>query len=1231
MTTTESPSQPEQPDAPLVVAAFLARYFADQAASTLRSREDYEALFPGYAAVVRAEFDRLQSGDASQDEVEGERLAGYRIVRELGRGGQGIVYLAEDERLARQVALKVLPGAFSATVARQRLLREAQAASRLDDPGICTVYDAGEQDGVAFIAMRYVEGDSLQARIDAERKDQTARLADPLRIQELLQTFEAVLRSLHRAHEKGLVHRDIKPSNLMLRDDGTPMILDFGLASFDDHPDGSLTGEVALGTPAYMSPEQLTAREGRVDARSDVFSLAVTLYESLTLQHPFEAPTRERLYQHILQDEAPPLRKLCPGLPRDLDVVLQCALSKDRTRRYATALAFADDLAAVRLRQPIGARKVSRVERVVRWAQRNPMVASLLLLLGVASVAFVAITATQNRGLVLALGNEKLAQTQAQRALVDERVARERSQALYLVGLSAAQRAQDPELSLLLAREARQRLDHHLTRSTLRDALEHVRVRPVLAGVVGAKWVRVSPTGERVAIGTLREVRLFDVATRQTVATLSCANAGSAGLWWSDDGVHLLIAPGNNLVRFEGGNVVDADCELQLHDGRSGELLTRLRGARGQIAAVHFKGNWLLAGDAAPKNAELRDGTVSIWSLPTAELAFQLDGSAQGVAGARFVGGERADSFPDFEVLSRDGVYRRMQGRAGKVLHRCRVVPEAAGRPPRVFLGKMGQVYVQDRDQIVLHDARGDDQPLARPLLGGLCQYPVGGPLLEVSRDAPRISPIAPADLLPLAKLRGLRRYLGGLKQLAMPPRELVHVTTGRRQAVRTQLFPNIETTVYEPTVVGVFVDGSIRVWPLGSGGFFDAPPIGGGVVAAHTSKHGDVAAVVNAEGRVRVFATLGGSLLPEWRGAQANCSEALHRDGHRVLSYRSDGATHDEAVCVDLRDGSEAWAVEPSSATGHVQAAWSPDGATCVVAAADGELQLVRTRDGEVLHRIAADGSDVHALEFDPTGRYFAVQRQSVELWRVAGPERVHVFEDVPMVASFRFAADGERLVLAHTTSHQVRSIPAGELVSATPEQPWHVGVPCSVAGPFVLLTRLHQCRGSRVGGFGESWVLDTRDGSRVAVPGQSLGRGGLSPDGERVVVPLPDGALEVSARASGKRLHTLRGHDRPVNCVRFAASGEVFVTGWASQGMASGQDERALCVWSHAGDLLQKLEFRGVGISWFDLSLDGDWVVYKTNDEQLRRFPVHPMKLAESLKLRDLTDAERDRFEVR
>ena len=314
---TNEPTPAPLPDAPLVVAAFLARYFADQEAGEVQPRSEYAALFPGFGEVVAAEFDRLQQGEASVEEVVGERLAGYRIERELGRGGQGIVYLAEDERLERRVALKVLPGAFTATVARQRLLREAQAASRLDDPGICTVYDAGEQDGVAYIAMQYVEGESLHERLERERRERP-ELAGALRVKELLSVFEDVLRSLHRAHEKGLVHRDVKPSNLMVSSQGTPMILDFGLAAFDDHPDGSLTGEVALGTPAYMSPEQLTAREGRVDARSDVFSLAVTLYEAFALEHPFAAPTRERLYQHILQDEAAPLRKVVRGLPRDL-------------------------------------------------------------------------------------------------------------------------------------------------------------------------------------------------------------------------------------------------------------------------------------------------------------------------------------------------------------------------------------------------------------------------------------------------------------------------------------------------------------------------------------------------------------------------------------------------------------------------------------------------------------------------------------------------------------------------------------------------------------------------------------------------------------------------------------------------------------------------------------------------------------------------------------------------
>ena len=354
--------------------------------------------------------------DSDDDEVtilspqsEGRRPGGHRrlghyvIEGELGRGGQGCVYLAYDERLRRKVALKVLaPGLSYSETARRRFEREAEIASKLDHPGICTVYEIGEVDAIPFIAMQYVEGVPLNHRIREDRSDPSlthigiSNESDPTGdtgrpagdstagkgrggIMAVVKVIEDAARALHSAHEAGLIHRDVKPGNIMLGTDNQAVILDFGLARDEDNDDLGLTatGDL-LGTPAYMSPEQITRSSIRLDRRTDVYSLGVTLYECLALNRPFEGPSREAVYQAILTREAPDLRRSQRGVSAELAVVIGMAMEKDRDRRYETALDFAADLRRVRLLEPVKARPASPLLKVRRWVQRNPTVASFL-------------------------------------------------------------------------------------------------------------------------------------------------------------------------------------------------------------------------------------------------------------------------------------------------------------------------------------------------------------------------------------------------------------------------------------------------------------------------------------------------------------------------------------------------------------------------------------------------------------------------------------------------------------------------------------------------------------------------------------------------------------------------------------------------------------------------------------------------------------------------------------
>jgi serine/threonine protein kinase len=382
----------------------------------------YQQQFPGYWDVVAEEYrawslpppsssPTVRAPGEDDDAHPGiDRVGSYKVRREIGRGGMGVVYLAEDERLKRNVALKVLSPVFaSSRDLQKRFQREAAIASKLDHPGICTVYEAGEAGGIPFIAMRFIHGETLEhwittCRLAAGLGERHAfGTAGPLQagggatppaaaarpalkrttgagtrdeILRIVHLVERAGRALHVAHEASLIHRDIKPGNIMITLEGDPILLDFGLARDEEGTGASITQTGALmGTPAYMSPEQIAAQRIRLDRRTDVYSLGVTLYEAITLRLPFAASSRDSLYQKILVSDPDDVRRLNPAVPVDLKVVIDKSLEKDRDRRYPTALEFAEDLRRVRDNEPVKARPVSSVTRAARWMRRNPGVA----------------------------------------------------------------------------------------------------------------------------------------------------------------------------------------------------------------------------------------------------------------------------------------------------------------------------------------------------------------------------------------------------------------------------------------------------------------------------------------------------------------------------------------------------------------------------------------------------------------------------------------------------------------------------------------------------------------------------------------------------------------------------------------------------------------------------------------------------------------------------------------
>ncbi len=295
---------------------------------------------------------------------EQQHLASFRLLRRLGEGGMGVVYLAEQPHLGRLVALKVLGALQSASsTSIERFRREARAVARLQHPGIVRLLEYGEADGVCYIAMDYVPGRSLR---DLLREKE----GDPIPLRSIMKWGVQLSEALGEAHEQGIVHRDVKPANIMIDARGRARLLDFGLAKSIGEELPALTTSF-VGSPRYAAPEQLDASRGDIDARTDVHGLAVTLYECITLKPPFAGESLEELCRMILSDPPESMRRLRPDVPRSLETVVYHGMSKDPDHRYQSATAFGDDLRRILDFRPIHARKPGAVTRLLHWHRRN--------------------------------------------------------------------------------------------------------------------------------------------------------------------------------------------------------------------------------------------------------------------------------------------------------------------------------------------------------------------------------------------------------------------------------------------------------------------------------------------------------------------------------------------------------------------------------------------------------------------------------------------------------------------------------------------------------------------------------------------------------------------------------------------------------------------------------------------------------------------------------------------
>ncbi|MCK6460042.1 MAG: protein kinase, partial [Planctomycetes bacterium] len=1032
--------------------------------------EDFLRHIEGGSGGTPEEFLLARGGDADPETVEvlsllaqtrarpgsGGELGPYRLERELGRGAQGVVYLATDTRLGRKVALKVLAphAAFGTEIqglvdaagiaetigAVRRFRREVEVAARLDHPGICPVYEAGILGSTSFIAMRHVEGRTLADLIaEARGRDASAssgarssvvRLPEPdpessgvdvpagaggrTDIDRACLLVERAARALHVAHEKGLVHRDIKPGNLMVTPSGTPVVLDFGLAR--DVESGNLTRTgTLLGTPVYMSPEQIAVKE--VDRRTDVYSLGVVLFECLALRRPFDAPTLQALCHEILTREPPRLRKLNPAVPPELAVVVETALSKERERRYRTAIDFAEDLRRARERLPIRARPPGPLLRLRRWAERSPALAASVVAIFVLLAAGLAVTSH-----LLRKTSRALVETERERDAKD--AALRHTRALALAGAAAAELDADPMLSLLLAREATRVEPLRETLTRLHDAINRSTSVAILPHDESVCSVAFSPGGDILMSADGATIRLWDTDWKlvgsfplhdQPVTCAAFSPAGDRILTASGDRTaRVWDLAGNVIAILEGheGSVVDAAFSP---DGRaiataSHDRTARLWTAEGELLRTFVHEDWVWRVAFSPDGKRVAsasgDGSIRIWGTHgnLVRMLRRPPGN-YGLAFSR--GGDRiAHLGAAAAVLDLDGQVIAPLARGGVRARFCAndtqvLVAEGWGFQATLWSVEGRQILVLRGHTSAVSDA---------------AQSPDGRFIATASKD--------------------------GTVRVWEPGRAEGAVLRGHESDLW-----DVSFSVDGSRIVTASADGTARVWRA-DGTAEIVLPQDGPVSSAKLSPSGDL--VLAASGPIARLWRTDGTEVAALTGHEAKILHAeFSRDGRRIVTAADDGEArlwesdgrflrafrhpHEWVKCATFspdgqriltscRDGlARVWSLDGRLLVsvrheGHMRrAAFSPDGERFVTTSGDPKAYLWQA-DGKLL--ATCQGPSLGAVDaaFSPDGRTFATANLdgTARIYGLDGTELLVLRGHASAVTSAAFSPDGRSLVTA-------------------------------------------------------------------------------------------------------------------------------------------------------------------------------------------------------------------------
>jgi WD40 repeat protein len=1119
---------------------------------------------------LRAIFSRVRRNPDDNPGPEGGGdipgvLDDFRILREIGKGGMGTVYEAEQISLNRRVALKILPPHLSLSDdAILKFRREAEAGGRQSHQAIVAVHAVGEQKGIHYIAQELVEGGSTLT----DRMEEIRAEGDLPRgyFREAAQLAAEVADALQHAHDAGVIHRDVKPSNILITPDGDPKVTDFGLAKVEDALALSRTGDFA-GTPYYMSPEQAASNRIGIDRRTDIFSLGATFYEMLTLTRPFQGKSSQEVLRKILLNEPPDPRRINECVPRDLAVICLRAMEKDPSRRYQTMKGFADDLRRFLSGDVILARPAGFATRFMKRLRRNPAFSAA------AAVAFIAVAAllgaipwhimqitterdAANQQRVIAEGereNSRASETSAiaaRNAAVADRDAKERalvekeealaakaatlvqSEGLRLAASSSLLLDEDPGLALLLALESAARTPGIFANTALIDALRECREERTFDCGGAVSEIALSPDGKRLVVATMERTWIADAATGKTFGFLGRGRNSDRAVSFSSDGGKVITASFNSDVVFwdawsgkELSRFIDPERKrfIEARLAPDGESLLTLR-SLGRAQIWDFERKTEIASLAG---VDFSQGTVR----------FSLDGSRVVVSGFR-------DGTVLINSVATGGIVAKLEGHEEKTHFAAfdrrgsRVVTASADNTARIWDADDGKC-------LAILSGHGDSVNSAR-------FSPDGNLVVTASSDGTaRIWNAATGD-----ELTSLR---------------------GHRQQVNSALFGPGGRKVYTASN-----DGTVRVWraaargaiitlgehaiPGAPTGFLpaDIPDIFRTLgLVKDGGKTGSPAGSEIPRGEATILKR--GLLSPE--GGDFRIRYQIVRTnprGTRLLTVPKDRP----ARIWDLATGREVATL--STGVGFVcDAAFSPDGKRIVTA--DSTDMTARIWDSET-------GELIRTLGISSLGLSAISPREFLNRDR-----RLGRFFDGPCFAyrnSLRtaaFSSDGSRVVtsgLFQLTADGGERRHSGKVISMSADV-WNASTGEKITtlreeGVFILTARFGP-EGRRIltalaSGGARIWDAGTGK-PLLSFEGHagSLCDARFNPDGTRVVTAgCRDGLAIIWDSATGRKLFSLSGKEECVYDARFSPDGTMIVTSASIPGPNKLYERVAVRVWS-------------------------------------------------------------------